>query len=195
MIPRTVAIVVALLAGAAPARAESPRSPRFGLHLGTGGGGWRIDGHPGWFTDTLARNPLELALAAEGDAWISRRTRAGARGSALYLRGGDSATHTSLLLGRLEAFARFHPRWNAGPYLHAGLGPAFLRYQAEVPGLASGSVTAWGGSVSVALGGYVTGDGAPEFRVEAEASAQRWLRATGGPDASVTLGGTLGVAW
>ncbi len=192
---RALAAAIALLAGAPSARAQSPWPPRVALHVGTGTGGWIVDGQLGWLTDVLARNPLRLALAAEGDARVSGHFRAGARASTLYLRGGDADTLTSILLGRLEALARFHPRWTAGPYAQAGLGPALMRQRTEVPGLASGTVTSWGGSLSLALGGYVGGDSAPEVRLEAEASAQAWRKAAGGPTVSATFGGTLGFAW
>jgi len=193
MSPHAIAIALSLLAATPVARADP--TPRVALHLGTGGGGWRIAGHPGWFNDNLAKNPLELLAAAEAEGPLAWRLRGGARASALYMDAGDDQTRTSLLLSRLEAFARLRPRWTAGPYLQAGLGPAMLRYHAEVPGLASGTLTAWGGSFALALGGYVAGDGDLEFRLEGEAAVQGWLPKADGPDLSLSLGATLGVAW
>jgi hypothetical protein len=194
--PRLLPIACLLAALApAPARPVALAGDRVGVHLGSGGGGWRIGGTDAWFGDALAQGPLRVSVAADWDRWIAVPFRAGARASMLYLGAGNDGTRTSLTIGRLEALAKLHPGALLGPYLQAGLGPAFLHHRVVVPGLAEGTLTAWGGSLSLAAGLFAAGDGGPELRLEAEVAAQAWLPSDGGPDLSLTFGGSVGVAW
>jgi hypothetical protein len=188
-------LLLALLAYPSPAWPESLAGARYGVHLGSGGGGWRLDDKYGWFGDALAQAPLRVSVAGDWDRWIEVPWRAGARASVLHLTAGTEGTRTSITVGRLEARVTRHPPDALGPYLSAGLGPAVLHHRVTVPGLAEGTLTAWGGSFSLAAGLFLTGDGAPELRFEAEVAAQAWLPSDGGPDRSLLLGGSVGVAW
>jgi hypothetical protein len=189
-------IAAALLAALAPAPAAAvPDGSSVAVLVGSANGGWSFGGSTAWFGDALARNPARISLAVEGAVPLTGWLFGGLRASPLLLRAVDDGTRTSLLVARLEAVATLRPRWPAGPYLRLGLGPAGLWYDAHVPGLASGTMKAGGGSLSLALGGFAVAEGRTELRLEAEASAQAWLPSSGGPDLSWTLGGALGVAW
>jgi hypothetical protein len=82
-----------------------------------------------------------------------------------------------------------------GPYVRLGAGPAGLWYDARVPGLASGRMTAGGLSLSTAAGAFWPASARLELRLELEASGQAWLGTSGGPSQSWVLGGSAGVAW
>jgi hypothetical protein len=195
MTARTAAIALALLAALGPRPAQAALSgKRAGLTLGTGGGGWSYGGSTSSFVDALARDPLRLSLGVDGDARLGEWIRGGLRSSTLWLYAGRDGTHTSLVLTRLEAVAILRPPWPAGPFARAGLGPAGIWHSADVPGLASGSVGAGGGAVSVTAGAFVA-RGDVELRIEAEGSAQAWLASSGGPDWSWTVIGSVGAAW
>ncbi|HSM94132.1 MAG TPA: hypothetical protein VLT47_14740 [Anaeromyxobacteraceae bacterium] len=189
------ALTLTLLA-ATPATADrgDPPGARGVLQVGWGAGGWLVGGRAASFTDVLARNPGRLALALEGSGRVTGSLDAGLRLAGLYLRAGGAGTRTALLVTRLEAVATWRPL-RAGPYGRVGLGPAGTWYDARVPGLASGSLTAGGGSVSLAAGfSWPLGDRL-ELRVEAEGAGQAWLPSSAGPDMSWTVGGAAGAAW
>jgi hypothetical protein len=194
MTARAAALALLVTALAPRSARAALDEPRFGLSVGTGGGGWSFDGTTGWLVDALARDPLRISLALEGDARIAAPLRGGLRSSALWLYAGEDGTRTSILLARLEAIAVLRPPWPAGPFARAGLGPAVLRHAAHVPGLASGSLTAGGGSLSLAAGAYLARRGV-ELRIEAEGSAQAWLPTERGPDWSWTVVGSVGATW
>lgn len=194
---RSSATALLLLAGLLPSGARAaPEEPTVALLLGAGNGGWRLDGHTAWFRDLLAREPLRLAAAAEGSVRILPWLHGGVRLSPLYLRAGDDGTRTSLLVARLEGVATARPPGaSVGPYVRLGLGPAALRYSARVPGLASGSTSAAGGSLSLGLGGFAVVREHVELRLEAEGSVQAWLPTAAGPGQSWIFGGAIGGSW
>lgn len=192
MIAPVAALSLALLA--APPATDAGARPWVGVQLGSGTGGWRTDGRSAAFGDLLARDPLRLSLALEGSCAAAGSFLGGVRLSSLYLRAGGAGTLTVLHVARLEAAASWRPL-RAGPYARLGMGPAVLRYDARVPGLASGRVTASGAGVSLAAGASWPLADRIELRLEAEGAWQAWLPSSAGPDLSWTLGGAAGLAW
>jgi hypothetical protein len=75
------------------------------------------------------------------------------------------------------------------------MGPAVLRYDARVPGLASGRLTSSGAGLSLAAGAFWPVTDRIELRIEAEGAWQAWLPSLAGPDLSWTLGGAAGLGW
>lgn len=189
------ALTLALLA-ASPAAAGPVDPPRaWGvLQIGSGTGGWIAGGRTASFSDLLALDPLRLALALEGSGPLSRTWVAGLRLSSLYLRAGEAGTRTALLVTRLEGVAGWRPL-RVGPYARVGIGPAGLWYDARVPGLASGRLTAGGAGLSLAAGAFWPVGDRFELRIEAEGAGQAWLPSGAGPDMSWTVGGSAGLAW
>lgn len=190
---RAIAIAVALVAAHAPGRARADGAS-IAVLAGSGSGGWSYGGHTARFEDSLAQDPARIAVAVEGALPLGRWFQLGARGSPFLLRASEGDTHTTLLIARLEAMASVRPPWTAGPYLRVGVGPAALWYDVRVPGLASGSARAAGGSLSLALGGFAVDEGRTEFRMEVEGSAQAWLPSDAGPDWSLTVLAAIGVS-
>jgi hypothetical protein len=186
-----VALVALVAAGAA--RAEPGQA--WGVaQVGWGRGGWTFARGASWFEEALARDPLRVSWALEGSGELCARTQAGLRLSGLYLGSGEGSTRTRLLVTRLEAVANWRPL-ERGPYARLGTGPAGLWYDARVPSLASGRLTAGGWSASVAAGVFWPVGERIELRVEAEGSGQAWLGSGGGPSKSWILAGSAGVAW
>jgi hypothetical protein len=188
------ALTLALLAPPAAAGPVDPPRAWGAVQLGSGTGGWIAGGRTASFPDLLALDPLGLALALEGSGVVSRTWLAGLRLSSLYLRAGEAGTRTTLLVTRLEAVAGWRPL-RVGPYGRVGIGPAGLWYDARVPGLAAGRLTAGGASLSLAAGAFWPVGDRLELRIEAEGAGQAWLPSGAGPDMSWTVGGSAGLAW
>jgi hypothetical protein len=188
-------LALALLAAAAAPDARPEAGHAWGVaQLGWGRGGWMYPRGATWFEDALARDPLRISAALEGSGELGSKVQAGLRLSALHLGSAEAGTRTRLVVARLEAVASWRPL-RMGPYARLGAGPAGLWYDARVPGLASGRLTAGGWSVSTAAGAFWPASERLELRLELEASGQAWLGSSGGPSRSWTLGGSAGVAW